>query len=57
MVRIEHRDPEGGNDIHKETLIDLTMLDIRMGCIASGHVMCASSKTNGGSVPAHGMTR
>ena len=49
VVRIEHRDPEGGNDIHKETLIDLTMLDIRMGCIASGHVTCGTGKTNGSS--------
>jgi len=54
VVRIEHRDPEGGNDVHKETLIDLTMLDIRMGCIASGHVSCASSKTNGSTSPGTG---
>jgi hypothetical protein len=54
VVRIEHCDPDKKNDVHKQTLIDLTMLDIRMGCIASGKVTCATSKTNGGSVPGGG---
>lgn len=54
VVRIEHCDPEKKNDIHKQTLIDLTMLDIRMGCIASGSAMAARTKTNGASVPGGG---
>ena len=54
VVRIEHCDPEKKNDVHKQTLIDLTMLDIRMGCIASGKVTCAMGKTNGASVPGGG---
>ena len=54
VVRIEHCDPDKKNDIHKQTLIDLTMLDIRMGCLASGTVVCASGKTNGSSTPGTG---
>ena len=54
VVRIEHCDPTKGKDLHKQTLIHLTMLDIQMGCIASGSVQCASTKTNGGSVPPTG---
>jgi len=54
VVRIEHCDPDKNKDVHKQTLIDLTMLDIRMGCIASGHVQCGTSKTNGSSIPPTG---
>jgi len=54
VVRIEHCDPDKGNDVHKQTQIDLTMLDIQMGCIASGKVQCCSAKTNGTTNPGGG---
>jgi len=54
VVRIEHCDPNGKNEIHKQTLIDLTMLDIRMGCIGSGQVRCGCGKTNGSTTPGGG---
>lgn len=55
VVRIEHTDPNtGGREFHKQTLIDLTMLNIDMGCIAAGQMMIASGKTNGGSTPVTG---
>jgi hypothetical protein len=54
VVRIEQSDPDKKNDIHKQTLIDLTMMDIRMGCIANGAAQVAKTKTNGASVPGGG---
>jgi len=51
VVRVEHCDPDKRNDVHKLTTIELTMLDIRMGCIASGHVTAGKTKTNGSTVP------
>jgi hypothetical protein len=54
VVRIEHSDPEGGKDVYKQTLIDLTMIEVHMGCIASGKLMLASGKNNGGTVPPGG---
>jgi hypothetical protein len=54
VVRIEHKNPDGNANTHKETLIDLTMVEIKMGCIASGHVQVGTAKTNGGSVPGGG---
>jgi hypothetical protein len=53
-VRIEQVDPEKKGDLHKETLIKLTMLDIRMGCIANGHMGAGNTITNGSSVPPGG---
>ncbi len=53
-VRIEHTDPEKGNDIHRETLIDLAMIEVRMGCIASGHMMIGTTKNNGSTTPGGG---
>jgi hypothetical protein len=50
-VCIEQRDPGKGKDLHMETLIKLTMLDIRMGCIANGQMMMGNTINNGGSGP------
>jgi hypothetical protein len=50
-VRIEHTDPDKGNDIQRETLIELTMIEVRMGCMASGQMSIGVGKTNGGSGP------
>lgn len=47
-VRVEHSNPEEGRDRHRQTLIDLTMIEIKMGCIATGTMMVANGKTNGG---------
>jgi hypothetical protein len=52
VVRIEHSDHEG--NIPKTTLIDLTMIEARMGCIGSGTVSCTVTKNNGGTVPGGG---
>jgi len=49
VVRIEHTDH--GGDAYRQTLIDLTMIEAKMGCIASGKVVCARSKTNGSTTP------
>lgn len=52
VVRIYHSDPE--LNIPKTTLIEVSMIEATMGCIASGTVTCVSGKTNGGSVPGGG---
>ena len=49
VVRIEHSESE--KDVYRKTLVDLTMIEVRMGCIASGSMMAATCKTNGGTVP------
>ena len=50
-VTIEQRDPAKGTDIHKETLIKLNMVEVRMGCIATGQVTAGSTSNNGSSGP------
>ena len=52
VVRITHSDHEEG--IPKTTLIEVSMIEVNMGCIASGTVVCASGKSNGGTVPPTG---
>jgi len=52
VVRIEHSDYE--ENIPKTTLIELTMIDVRMGCLASGQVACANAKNNGTTNPGGG---
>ena len=47
VVRVVHSDYEG--ETPRTTLIELTMIDARMGCLATGDVSCAVAKTNGGS--------
>ncbi len=54
IVRIEHSDPDKGQEIHRQTLIDLTMIEARMGCLASGKTMAARTKTNGSTSPGTG---
>lgn len=50
-VRIEHSDPDKGKDIHRETLIELAMIEVKMGCIASGQMMIGTTKNNGSTGP------
>ena len=54
VVRIEHTYPDKGKDIHRETLIDLRMIEIEMGCMASGKMTIANPKTNGSTTPGGG---
>lgn len=46
VVRIEHSKQR--DDVYRETLIDLTMIEVKMGCIAKGSMQVSMSKTNGG---------
>jgi hypothetical protein len=52
VVRIEHSDHE--EQTPKTTVVEVSMIEAVMGCIASGTVVCASGKTNGGSTPPTG---
>ena len=52
VVRIYHSDPE--LNIPKTTLIEVSMIEATMGCIASGTVVCVSGKTNGTTSPGTG---
>ena len=52
VVRIYHSDPEV--NIPKTTLIEVSMIEATMGCIASGTVTCVSGKTNGTTSPGTG---
>jgi hypothetical protein len=52
VVRIEHS--ESSDDVYQKTLVDLTMIEVRMGCIASGKLMVASGKSNGSTAPPGG---
>jgi len=47
--RLEHSDFDNG--IPKKTLIDFKMLDIEMGCIASGNIGAGGAVVNGSTVP------
>ena len=49
MVTIEHTEPKDGS--YQQTVVDLKMVDARMGCVASGSVQVGLSKTNGGTTP------
>jgi hypothetical protein len=51
VVRITHSDPTGGNDFYKQTLIDLTMIEIKMGCLATGSMKISNTINNGSSGP------
>jgi hypothetical protein len=53
-VRIEHTDPDKGTDIHKETLIELSMIEVKMGCIAAGAMAIGMTKNNGSTNPGGG---
>jgi len=44
-LRLEQSDFVSG--VPRETLFDLTMVDIKMGCIASGTAKVAATRTNG----------
>lgn len=52
VLRIYHSDYKA--DTPKTTLFEVNMIEATMGCIASGTVVCVSSKTNGGPTPGTG---
>lgn len=53
--RIVHNDPnKGEKNYYKQTLFELSMLKIEMGCQASGMMAMSNGKTNGNSVPPPG---
>ncbi len=50
-VRLEQSDYMAGTGIPKKTLIQLTMIEARMGCLADGETSLASTKGNGTTMP------
>lgn len=48
-LRVHHEKFDQG--VPKITTISLTMLELKMGCIASGNISLGSGKTNGQSIP------
>jgi hypothetical protein len=54
-VRVEHvkRDPEkeSESESKKHTLITLNMIEAKMGCLAHGNLVMASTTTNGNTKP------
>jgi hypothetical protein len=50
-VRLEQSDYQKGTGIPKCTEISLTMIEIKLGCVASGKIAVGNSKTNGGTKP------
>lgn len=51
QVRLEHEDPHPESKIPQKTTIHLDMIHAKMGCIATGTAMVATTRTNGGTRP------
>ena len=50
-LKIKHSDPKPETRIYRKTLVELTMIDIEMGCAATGASSVATVKTNGTTHP------
>jgi len=50
-LRLKHEDFQKGTGIPKRTTVDLSMVKLNMGCLASGKMAIGSTRTNGGSHP------
>ena len=50
-VRLHQSDYDPGTGTPKKTQVDLTMIDIKMGCLADGSTQVGSGKTNGTTKP------
>jgi|SRR5580658_5465856 hypothetical protein len=50
-LRLEHSDPKPSTGIPRKTLVHLTMMDIKMGCVAEGETGVGVTKTNGATMP------
>jgi hypothetical protein len=50
-VTVTHEDLIRGTETPKKTTVQLTMLDLYMGCAGDGHVPIGGGHTNGTTVP------
>lgn len=50
-LRIEQSDYKPGTGIPRKTLVQLTMIELKMGCIADGSTEVGTTKTNGVTMP------
>jgi hypothetical protein len=50
-LRLKHEDFQKGTGIPKRTTVDLSMLKVKMGCLAAGTMAIGNTRTNGGTRP------
>jgi len=50
-VRLEHSDPHPVTRVPKKTTVTLSMIRMKMGCLATGQASLAMTRTNGGTKP------
>jgi hypothetical protein len=50
-LKITHSDPKPETRVYRKTLIELTMIDIQMGCATTGGTSVGTARTNGGTKP------
>lgn len=50
-VTVTQEDLIRGTETHKKTTVQLTMLDLHMGCVGDGHVPIGGNHSNGTTVP------
>jgi hypothetical protein len=50
-LKITHSDPKPETRIYRKTLVELTMIDIQMGCATTGSTSVGTARTNGTSKP------
>jgi len=46
-LKIKHSDPKPETRIYRKTLVELTMIDIQMGCATTGSTSVGTARTNG----------
>jgi hypothetical protein len=47
-LTITHEDPDAATKAPKKTTIDLTMIDLELGCAVNGHIPIGTGSSNGG---------
>jgi hypothetical protein len=50
-LTIKHEDFKPGTGIPRKTTVQLTMIDLQMGCAAAGSVPIGTGSSNGGTAP------
>jgi hypothetical protein len=50
-LKIKHSDPKPETRIYRKTLVELTMIDIHMGCATTGSTSVGTARVNGGTKP------
>ncbi len=50
-LRLKHEDYQKGTGVPKRTTVDLSMVKLKMGCLAAGTMAIGNTRTNGGSHP------